>query len=240
MPLLAVGWVASRIDSVLNMARKFCFEIGVIFALGALLGACGPQPTQPLSAGDVNIEGLQSVTAENFEAAFVRPGVNFSNYNKLLVNELELAFRTPDRSQNQFALGEDQKTRFRAAMAVAFGEELGQLQNLELVTEPGPDVLGLNVRVQDIVASGPGRRVGAMGRASFAVETVGELTLVIELRDAESEEVLIRAFDRRAVEGAAMLSGDSIISTWEGIERLVARWASRTREGLDELVTSDY
>jgi len=166
--------------------------------------------------------------------------VDFSRYNKLMVNELELAFRTPDRSQNQFPLGEDQKTRFRAAMAVAFGEELGQLQNLELVTEPGPDVLDLNVRVQDIVAGTPGTRVGAMGRASFALESVGQLTLVLEIRDSESEEVLVRVFDRRAVEGAAMLSGDNVISTWEGVERMVARWASRVREGLDRLVSGDY
>ena len=219
---------------------KHPWKLIVILALTGSLVACGPQPTQPLPKGEVNIEGLQAVTARNFEAAFVRPGVDFSKYNKLLVNELELAFRTPDRLQNQFPLGEDQKTRFRAAMAVAFGEELGQLQNLEIVTEPGPDVLDLNVRVQDIVASSPGRRVGAVGRASFAIETVGEMTLVIELRDAESEEVLIRAFDRRAVEGAAMLSGDNVISTWEGVDRLVARWASRVREGLDVLVSGDY
>jgi len=219
---------------------KHPWKLIVIFAMTGSMVACGPQPTQSLPTGDVNIEGLQAVTARNFEAAFVRPGVDFSNYNKLLVNELELAFRTPDRSQNQFPLGEDQKTRFRAAMAVAFGEELGQLQNLDIVTEPGPDVLDLNVRVQDIAARSSGRRVGAMGRASFALETVGELTLVIELRDAESEEVLIRAFDRRAVEGAAMLSGDSVISTWEGIEQLCQRWASRVREGLDVLVSGDY
>lgn len=219
---------------------KHPWKLIVVLTLTGSLAACGPQPTQPLPKGEVNIEGLQAVTARNFEAAFVRPGVDFGNYNKLLVNELELAFRTPDRSQDQFPLGEDQKTRFRAAMAVAFGEELGQLQNLEIVTEPGPDVLDLNVRVQDIVASSPGRRVGTVGRASFAIETVGEMTLVIELRDAESEEVLIRAFDRRAVEGAAMLSGDSVISTWQGVERLVARWASRVREGLDVLVSGDY
>ena len=219
---------------------KHPWKLIVILALTGTLVACGPQPTQPLPKGEVNIEGLQAVTARNFEAAFVRPGLDFSHYNKLMVNELELAFRTPDRSQNQFPLGEDQKTRFRAAMAVAFGEELGQLQNLELVTEPGPDVLDLNVRVQDIVAGTPGTRVGAMGRASFALETVGQLTLVLEIRDSESEEVLVRVFDRRAVEGAAMLSGDNVISTWEGVERMVARWASRAREGLDRLVSGDY
>lgn len=225
---------------VWTMASKNLFESGVVSVVALLVCACGPQPTQPVPTGEVNVEGLQEVSARNFEVAFVRPGVNFGHYSKLMVNELELAYRTPDRSQNQFALGEDQKTRLKAAMAVAFGEELGTLQNLEVVTEPGPDVLDLNVRVQDILASSPGRRVGGVGRASFALETVGELTLVIELRDSESEEVLARVFDRHAVEGAAMLSGESVISTWQGVEQLVARWATRVREGLDRLVTGSY
>lgn len=208
--------------------------------LAILVSGCGPQPTQPKPTGEVNIEGLQSVTSRNFEAAFVRPGVTFADYSKLMVEELELAFQTPDREQNQFPLGEDQKTRFRAAMATAFGEELGKLQAVEVVTEPGPDVLDLRVRVQDIVARAPGRRVGGGGRAGFALETVGELTLVMELRDSQSNEVLIRVFDRQAVEGAAMVSGEGVISTWEGVDRIVARWATRTREGIERLLGGDY
>lgn len=215
-------------------------RLGLLVLVAAAASACGPQPTQPKPTGEINIEGLQQVPARNFEAAFVRPGVTFADYSKLMVDELELAFRTPDREQNQFPLGEDQKTRFRAAMATAFGEELGKLENVEVVTEPGPDVLALHVRVQDIVARAPGRRVGSAGRAGFALETVGEMTLVMELRDSQSDEVLIRVFDRQALEGAAMVSGDSMVSTWEGVERLVGRWASRAREGLDRLLGGNY
>ncbi len=222
------------------MTRIPSFRLVLLVLVAACVSACGPQPTQPKPIGEVNIEGLQPVPARNFEAAFLRPGVTFADYSKLMVKELELAFRTPDREQNQFPLGEDQKTRFRAAMATAFGEELGKLQNVEIVTEPGPDVLALRVRVQDIVARAPGRRVGTAGRAGFALETVGELTLVLELRDSESDEVLVRVFDRQAVEGAAMVSGDSVVSTWQGVERIVARWASRASEGLDRLLGGDY
>ena len=221
------------------MARIPLIRPGILILAAAAVSACGPQPTQPKPTGAVNIEGLQSVSAKNFEAAFVRPGVRFADYTKLMVDELELAFRTPDREQNQFPLGEDQKTRFRAAMATAFGKELGNLEAVEVVTEPGPDVLALNVRVQDIAARAPGRRVGG-GRAGFALETVGEMTLVLELRDSESEEILLRAFDRRAFEGAAMVSGDSVVSTWQGVDRIVARWASRTREGLENLLGGNY
>ena len=221
------------------MTRVSSIRLGFLALVATVASACGPQPTQPKPTGEINIEGLQQVRSQNFEVAFARPGVRFADYRKLMVDELELAFRTPDREQNQFPLGEDQKTRFRAAMATAFGEELGNLEAVEVVTEPGPDVLALNVRVQDIVARAPGRRVGG-GRAGFALETVGEMTLVLELRDSESEEVLVRAFDRRAFEGAAMVSGDSVVSTWQGVDRIVARWASRTREGLENLLGGNY
>ena len=222
------------------MTRILSIRLGFLILLAAAMSACGPQPTQPKPAGAVNIEGLQPVSARNFEAAFARPGARFADYTKLMVDELELAFRTPDREQNQFPLGEDQKTRFRAAMATAFGEELGKLEAVDIVTEPGPDVLALQVRVQDIVARAPGRRVGGAGRAGFALETVGEMTLVMELRDSQSEEVLVRVFDRRSVEGAAMVSGDGVISTWVGVERLVGRWASRARVGLERLLGGEY
>ncbi len=222
------------------MTRTPSISHGIVLLAAFVLSACAPQPTQPKPTGEVNIEGLQQVTARNFEAAFLRPGVTFADYSKLMVEELELAFRTPDREQNQFPLGEDQKTRFRADMATAFGEELGKLENVELVTEPGPDVLALHVRVQDIVARAPGRRVGGAGRAGFALETVGEMTLVLELRDSQSDEVLVRAFDRQAVEGAAMVSGSGVVSTWQGVERLVGRWASGASEGLDRLLGGDY
>jgi len=221
------------------MTRNSSIRLGILVLVAVAASGCGPQPTQPKPTGEVNIEGLQQVPARNFEAAFVRPGVRFADYKKLMVDELELAFRTPDREQNQFPLGEDQKTRFRAGMATAFGQELGKLESVAVVTEPGPDVLALNVRVQDIVARAPGRRVGA-GRAGFALDTVGEMTLVMELRDSQSDEVLVRVFDRQAVEGAAMLRGDNVVSTWEGVDRVVARWASRAREGLDRVLDGSY
>ena len=222
------------------MTRIPLIRHGIFLVAVLAVSACAPQPTQPKPTVEVKIEGLQQVSARNFDAAIERPGVTFADNGKHRVEEIERAIRTQEREQNHFPLGEDQKTRFRAALATAFGEELGKLQNVEVVTEPGPDVLALHVRVQDIVARAPGRRVGGGGRAGFALETVGEMTLVLELRDSQSDEVLIRVFDRQALEGAAMVSGDSVVSTWEGVERLVGRWASRASEGLDRLLGGNY
>ena len=121
-----------------------------------------------------------------------------------------------------------------------FVTEFANLQNIEVVEQPGPTVLDLHVRVQDITATLPGRRVGDVGRATFALEAIGEVTLVIELRDSESEEVLVRVFDQRAVEGVAMFQDNQTVSRWPDIEQLCQQWALRVREGLDVLVGGDY
>ena len=118
--------------------------------------------------------------------------------------------------------------------------EFANLENIELVDTPGRTVLDLHVRVQDIIATIPGRRVGATGNATFALEAIGEVTLVIELRDSESEEVLVRVFDQRALEGVAMIKDDKPVTHWPDIETICAQWALRVREGLDVLVGGDY
>jgi hypothetical protein len=212
----------------------------VILAVSGALAACGPQPTRPVDIGSADIEGLQQVQSRHSSAAFVRPGVDFSRYDGVIVNDVQLAFRTPDRSQNEFPVNREDKSRFSDYLKEQFLTEFTSLQNIKMVEEPGPKVLDLHVRVQDIVATIPGRRVGAMGRASFALEAVAEVTLVLELRDSESEEVLVRVFDQRAVEGVAMFQNDEPVARWPDIEKLCQRWAARAREGLDRLVTGSY
>jgi len=221
------------------MVRNIPLKLGSLFLVAGLLSACGPQPTQPVDKSSFDFEGLRQVETTNFTAGFSRPGVDFTIYEGVIINDVRLAFRTPDRSQNQFALDEEQKTRFRDVLEQSFVAEFANLQNIEVVEEPGPNVLDLHVRVQDITATLPGRRVGAMGRAAFALEAIAEATLVIELHDSQSEEVLVRVFDQRAVEGAAMFQDSETVSRWQDVERLCELWALRVREGLDVLVSGD-
>lgn len=211
----------------------------IVLILVALAG-CAPQPSQPIADTGVNAEGLQQVRSRYFDAAYARPGVDFGHYRGVLVEDVELAFRTPDRSKNQFPLDESQKARFRGLLEQQFSTELAGLENLEVMQEPGADVIDLHIRVQDILATVPPRSVGEIGKGSFALQALGEATLVIELRDAESEEILARVFDQRAVEGAGILQGDQAVTRWEDVEKLCNAWASTVRKRLDVLVSGDY
>ena len=208
-------------------------------AITALAG-CAPQPTRPLDKTSFDFEGLEQLPTRDFTAGFGRLGTDFTIYDGVIINDVQLAFRTPDRSKNQFAVNEENKDRFSEFLKGQFVSEFSNLQNIRLVDKPGPTVLDLHVRVQDILATIPGRRVGGTGRATFALEALGEIILVIELRDSESEEVLVRVFDQRALEGVAMFKDDKPVTKWPDIEQLCAQWALRVREGLDVLVSGEY
>jgi hypothetical protein len=202
------------------------------FACLASLVACAMTPRTALDVPAV--EGLAQVRSRHYDVALVRPGTEFSSYRRLIVQEPEVAYRTPDRDRREFALSDEQKSQFHALLKREFELALTGLETLDLVTEAGPDVLDLQVRVQDVVVAVPGP-VRAIG-ATIGLEAAGEATLVMELRDSESEEVLARVYDQRALRGAAILQDGQPVTGWKDIQKLCAAWAGTARLRLDGLV----
>ncbi|MGB5690074.1 MAG: DUF3313 family protein [Woeseiaceae bacterium] len=205
--------------------------------IALLVSACAPQPTVPVAASTSNVDGLEQVSSRYFDTAFVRPGVDFSHYRELLVKDSELAFKTPDRSQRQFPLSAEQKDRFRQTLDAQFAAELANLDSLGLTDAVGPEVLTLQVRVQDILTTVPAQATGGAGWGSLSLRALGEATLVIELHDSESGEILARVYDRRAVEGVAVAQKQAApLTRWEDAEAICKQWASTVRQRLDALV----
>jgi len=205
--------------------------------LAMLLCACAPQPSVPVAVPETDLDGLAKVPSKYFGAAFIRPGADFSRYQELLVSGSELAFKTPDRAKQQFPLSSEQKDRFRQLLDTQFAAELGSLDNLQLTNAVGPNTLAVQVRVQDILATVPPNAVGKSGWGSLSLRALGEATLVIELSDSESGEILARVYDRRAIEGVAIAQDPSApVTRWEDVEDMCEQWASTVRERLDVLV----
>jgi len=74
-----------------------------------------------------------------------------------------------------------------------------------------------------------------IGRGEIWLSSLGEGTLVIELADSLSGEVIFRAVDRRAIESVGSATRANSASTWGEVRRWARRWATRLREGLDSI-----
>lgn len=219
----------SIINALINprQAPRLC-----LLALAFLILGCAAERTV-VTSSTVNYEGLAEVKRPKFDVAQVRPDTRFSAYDGIIVSAPELAFKTPDRSKKQFPLDEDQKRRFQEVLANAFSTEFTSLQNLELKEQPGPSVLELTVRVENITATVPSGRKAPIG---FALTAIGEATLVLELRDSQSQQILARGADTSAIQGAALGQDGGIVTRWEDVEKLCSGWASMTRSRLDALI----
>jgi len=226
-----------RKSELLIMSTRLMRGALATIAAALVFSGCSSVATSPSSAGALNFEGLETLKSRYFDIALVRPGVDFAAYSGLLLATPELAFRTPDRSQQEFPLSDEQKVQFHELLASRFDAQLSQMKRLKLVDAAGPDVLLLKIRVQDINATIPPNGGGRVGRAAVFLQAAGEATLVLELYDSRSGEVLARVADVRAVEGAAMLQKDGgAVTTWSAIDELCEQWAITARERLDKLV----
>ena len=219
-------------------SRWFAAKLGILLVVASLPG-CGSAPVNAPSAAvaTVNYEGLATVRSSAFKRAEVRPDTDFRAYSRLRLGAPELAFQTPNRAERQFPLTEEQKSGFRDALAEAFDLEFADFEALDLVDEPGPATLILGIRVEGIVAAVAQDPVARVGRAAAFLEASGDAVIILELRDSQSNEILVRGVDAGTATGSALrVSRDELRSSFESAEKLVAKWAAKARAGLENLL----
>jgi hypothetical protein len=141
---------------------------------------------------------------------------------------------TFDRSATEFPIDEENRERLQRTVREEFLEEFEMLERYEIVTEPGPGVLMLIGGVLDVVSRVPPERPGAGARGGVYLTSVGDATLVLELRDSTTNEILARAADRRSAESAFAFEVNTV-TAWSEVRRLAGAWARLLRTRLEEL-----
>lgn len=225
--------------------RIAAFGVGTLAA--ALFAATGgAAPKQPrIETGpnaEVTFDGLVRVQKSVVDAAWVKPTLDLTPYKKLMVVSQGVSFRKLEpvsefqaRKESRFPVKEENKARLSRELKTAFETELGKLERYEIVNKPGPDVLLLVGAVIDVVSNIPPDVDSArFGRGGVYLTSVGDATLVIELRDSESGEILARAADRRAAESPFAFEVNDV-TAWAEVRRLASLWATQLRRRLEEI-----
>lgn len=187
-------------------------------------------------------DGLVKTKASVFKDAWVAPGVDFTKYHKIMLAPAEFEFREVKKrsrhhsarsSNNEFYIEERDREKLIEQVTKAFDEELAKTANFEIVNAPGEDVLILRGGLMDIVSTTPPDTIGA---SDIYVSSVGAATLVLEVIDSTTGDVLFRATDRKRIErpGRDMIEVNRV-TPWVEVRRWAKRWASNLRSDLDSV-----
>lgn len=212
-----------------------------IAALGSalLLAACQPPPPPTMRTGpeaEVTYDGLYRVDNAGFAMVWVKPGAGLARYTKIQTTKPSFHYRAVKdsgrMSKEEYEVPERRRDDFERIVQESFDKSLAKSKYYQLTNEPGPDTLLLVSALHDIVSKVPPERGE---RGNTFVSEIGEATLVLELRDSQSNEVLARAAERRAVVPTQELSMSSGVNSASEVRKVVAQWAGKLRDQLDRL-----
>mgnify|MGYP001812398479 FL=1 len=225
-------------------------NIKILSALAAALIAAGCSSTPQFSDDpeDVSHDGLTRLDRTIMDTVWARQDVDLSGVTKVRFKGLGVEYRNVDgpysgragvgtnRSTasraNEFQLDADTRALFEEEITAAFLEEMARSSVFEVTDEAGPDVIDVHVGLLDVVSRVPPETVG---RSRIFIDSVGEATLVLEVRDSISNTALVRAVDRRAAQNFTMQESTPPRNRAE-VRRLGRRWANIIRTGLEGMM----
>ena len=206
---------------------------GGALLVGASLAAA---PRSKDGIASVTTEGLNRVDDTPLAAAWVKPGIDLRSYDKIMLQRLGISFREVEdrglrRDATDFALSDEQKQKVEETIWEALADEISKSERFEITDHAGPGVLIATGALVDVVSHVPPERIG---RGATFVRSLGEATLVVELRDSVTGELFARAVDRRAAEPVFPTRTNALNNRAE-VRRAARRWASVLRDRLDEI-----
>lgn len=220
------------------------FLAGILIAMVGC--ATGPTPPPTMQTGpdaETTIDGLVRVDNSRVPVVYWKPGMDLSPYKRFMLDPVEVAYKKDPGNLRQsgiavseanFALSPSQMESFRSMFQEVLVEALTRDNGYELVTEPGPDVLRISASLLDLVVRVP---TAQSGRQNVYTRSFGEVSLILELRDSESGEILVRAGDRKdpTRNTDIYLTEVSVSMVRADTRRMFTYWANLLRERLDAI-----
>ncbi len=223
----------------------------ILSAVAAVAIAAGCSSTPEFQTGEdaeMTHDGLTRIDRTIMDAVWAREDIDLTGITKVMFHSLGVEYRNDSgpysgragtgsirtrSTTSEFQLDADTRALFEEEIGGAFLEEFQTSTVIEVVEEPGPDVLGLHIGLLDVVSRVP---PDSVGRSRVFLDSVGEATLVLELRDSVSHTVLVRAVDRRAAQSSGTMIESSAPRNRAEVRRLGRRWGRILREGVEKLL----
>jgi len=214
--------------------------------MACLLSAC-----TGTGAPSESYDGLVLVPDTKFAMVYRRPGADLAGYGAFGLEHCSVAFRNNwlrDQNNSRMNLSsrvtqkdvDRIKDALSAACEKSFRQALEQAPPYQLVDsfDGGesvlvlrPSIINLNINAPDVFTPGMTR--------TYTTDA-GEMTLVLEGLDGTTGEILFRVVDRQRSLDSSRLQWSNSVTNQADANRILKRWASQLREGLDRVTNPDH
>jgi len=206
------------------------------------MGCASTSETVPTTTPD----GLELVRSEKHSAVYIKPEAQLDIYSEFVIVPCQVAFRKNwqrDYNSSHRSSGQQIKERDIDRIKRELGEEcttfftdaLSEEPSYNLVAEwqEGQDVLLIRPNIVNLNITSPDVSSPSMTRSYSA--SAGSMTLYLELIDAETSEVLVRAYDSKA-DPDSFVNYANKITNRQAADRMLKNWATRLREAMDAVM----
>jgi hypothetical protein len=190
-------------------------------------------------------DGLQKTSVKGVDLAYARPGASLAAYKRVKLDPVEVEFDKswdPSNTGSRIKLSSEEREKIKAGVAKLVEEEFAKaLQKggtYQIASESAPDVLRVKVNILNLYVNAPSAAAG-VGRSKTYVSSAGQMTLLAELSDAASGQMLARVADRREANGVGarrMQLADHMLNE-DAAREVAAAWAQTLRKALDKAHT---
>lgn len=200
----------------------------------------------PLHADDypeVTTDGLPRVPDTKVAAAYMKPGADLGEYDKIALLEAYVAFRKDwQRDYNREAMraggriSDDEMKEIRDALAEEFAriftEELSNRGGHQMVAEGGDGVLIIRPAIVNLDITAPDTM--SAGRSRTFTTSAGQMTLYMELYDGLTGDIIARIVDPKAIDDGFIQYSNRVTNKADA-DRLLRRWAQLLNDHLAEV-----
>jgi hypothetical protein len=203
----------------------------------ALLAGCASSG----NSGKQEWDGLVRRPDTRIDAVFVRPDAELVAFRSVMLDPVQISFAAnfdPNQGRRTQAgrLNADDLAAIKERLAGLFHEtfraELAR-GGYTLVDVAGPDTLRVTPAIINLFITAPGDMT--VGRSRVYTMDSGQMTVVLEMRDSVTGEVLARAVDGRNGRFSGQMTWTNRQTNMADAQNAISIWARALRSGMDEV-----
>jgi hypothetical protein len=210
----------------------------VLLALAASALACAASgPPRFDEEAPLSPDGLRPLLYTRFDRAWARPGVDLSRYQRIWLVSEGVDYREPPERpygpRTDAALVPLQREELESTLLSSLREAFFADGAWKLAEAPGPDTLLVRAALVDVEVDAPPEPISV--RQDVIVQSAGRATIVLELLDSGTRQVLARFIDREEFEPGTGRMQSNVVTNRQEVRRTLQTWAGLARRRLDEL-----